>query len=97
MFQQILQILTLLLTVAGGIVTQLWGFKAINKTFDDKLAATVSAIHEILKNKVDVEVYSATVKDLYESRNALAVKLAETEREVKVLNELLTMVLKKEN
>lgn len=95
MFDQFLQVVTLLLTVAGSIVTTLYGFKAVTKNFDSKLSQTTASLHEALRGKVDIAIYAAKTKELHDANNALALKLAETEREVHVLNELLTLFMKR--
>ena len=104
LFEKILQIVTLVLTVASGVVTMIYGYKAVAKDTDGKLAKVVALmqkgfdeLHAALRNKVDVVVYSAKVKELHDANNALALKLAETEREVKVLNELVAIVIRKDN
>lgn len=99
LFQQVMAVLTMLLTAGSGVITQIFGFKKINETFDqkleklaksfdDKLAKAVGAIHDNMRTKFD---------ELAEKNAALAIRLAENEREVKVLSDLLSMVLKKEN
>lgn len=99
LFAQIMAVLTMLITAGSGVVTQIIGFKRISESFDqklvklaasfdDKLAKAVGAIHENMRTKFD---------ELAEENTKLAIRLAENEREVKVLSDLLTMVLKREN
>lgn len=96
-FAQILQILTLLLTVAGGIVTSIFGYKAVIKTTDDKLAKMTASLHEALRNKLDVGVYSAKVKELHDKNNELEKNQAGLRAEVKTLNELVSLLVRKDN
>lgn len=96
-FAQILQILTLLLTVASGIVTMLYGYKAVNRDIDDKLTKMTASLHEALRNKLDVSVYSAKVKELHDKNNDLEKNQAGLIAEIKTLSELVSLLVKRDN
>jgi hypothetical protein len=88
-FNQAFQLLTLVLTVASGVVTQIFGFKAINKAFDDKLSKFAEVVWAAMHNKLDVSVYAAKTRELHDKNNELATKCAALEAEVNMLKTII--------
>lgn len=100
MFEQVFQIVSLILSVVASTVATIWGFKSVTRNVDDKLAASMRELHEAirlgLQSKVDVSVYAAKTKELHDKNNNLEKNQAALEREVKTLKELVSMVIKQE-
>lgn len=72
------QLIFALIAVITNTVATKWGYTTTQKMMRTEL-----------KNKVDIEIYSAKVKELHDLRNADREKLVALETEVRVLRELI--------
>lgn len=88
-----LQSLLPFLTLIATIVTTLYGYDRVTKTFEARLV-------DAIRGKVDVALYAAKTKELHDKNNELAIAQAVLHSEVNSLKNnvamLTSLLLKKE-